>query len=128
MRVYDTRSSNQRTRSHADDRDVRAPRVRLQVSTLPPWAAVEGPIDDTLDLHGMSASGALLAVEAFVRRVRKRQPGALVHVITGKGKGSPGRPVLKTRVRTMLRSGTLPIEAWAPDLDSGGFLLRLKSR
>lgn len=89
---------------------------------------MDGPIDDTLDLHGMSASEALPAVTAFVQRVRKRQPGALVHVITGKGKGSPGRPVLKTRVRTLLRSGTLPIEDWVPDLNDGGYLVRLKHR
>lgn len=87
-----------------------------------------GPVDDTLDLHGMTASEALPAVTTFVQRVRRRQPGALVHVITGKGKGSPGRPVLRTRVRTLLRSGSLPIDEWALDLEGGGFLMRLTSR
>lgn len=87
-----------------------------------------GPVDDTLDLHGMTASEALPAVTAFVQRVRRRQPGAVVHVITGKGKGSPGRPVLRTRVRTLLRSDTLPIDEWTSDLDNGGYLIRLKGR
>lgn len=76
----------------------------------------------------MTASEALPAVTAFVQRVLRRQPGALVHVITGKGKGSPGLPVLRTRVRTLLRSETLPIDEWAPDLDGGGYLIRLKAR
>ncbi|MGH7464141.1 MAG: hypothetical protein ACREK1_03135 [Longimicrobiales bacterium] len=51
-----------------------------------------------------------------------------MHVITGRSKGSPGRPVLKSRVKTMLRAGALPVEAWGPDLDDGGFLIRLKGR
>ena len=58
---------------------------------------LDGPVADTLDLHGMTWSEAEPAVVAFLNRVRKRQPGALVHVITGKGRGSPGHPVLKTR-------------------------------
>jgi DNA-nicking Smr family endonuclease len=85
-----------------------------------------GPVDDTLDLHGMTATEAIDAVSAFVKRARKRQPGALLHVITGKGRGSPGRPVLRTRVRTLLRSGTLPVADWASDLDNGGYLIRLE--
>jgi DNA-nicking Smr family endonuclease len=87
---------------------------------------LDGPVTDTLDLHGMTRTEAEPAVTAFLARVRKRRPGALVHVITGKGRGSPGRPVLKARVRTMLRSGTLPVEAWGPDLDDGGYFIRLK--
>jgi DNA-nicking Smr family endonuclease len=87
---------------------------------------LDGPVADTLDLHGMTWSEAEPAVVAFLNRVRKRQPGALVHVITGKGRGSPGRPVLKTRVRTLLKAGGLPVEAWGTDLDGGGFLIRLQ--
>ncbi|HEU5210094.1 MAG TPA: Smr/MutS family protein [Longimicrobiales bacterium] len=89
---------------------------------------LDGPIADTLDLHGMTWSEAELAVIAFLTRARKREPGALVHVITGKGKGSPGRPVLKTRMKTMLRAGLPQVEVWGPDLDQGGFLIRLKQR
>jgi DNA-nicking Smr family endonuclease len=87
---------------------------------------LDGPVDDTLDLHGMTAAQALPAVEAFVRRVRRREPGALVHVITGRGRGSPGRPVLKPKVRTLLKSGSLPVAQWGEDLDGGGYLLRLQ--
>ena len=87
---------------------------------------LDGPVDDTLDLHGMTWSQAEPAVVAFLNRNRKRQRGALVHIITGKGRGSPGHPVLKTRVRTLLKAGSLPVEAWGTDLDAGGFLVRLR--
>lgn len=89
---------------------------------------LDGPVSDTLDLHGMTWSEAEPAVTTFLTRVRKRAPGALVHVITGKGKGSPGRPVLKTRVRTLLRTNLTQVEAWGPDLDGGGYLIRLRGR
>jgi DNA-nicking Smr family endonuclease len=87
-----------------------------------------GPVDDTLDLHGMTGIEAAAAVTAFLLRVRKRQPGALVHVITGRGLRSAGRPVLKAKVKTLLRAGTLPVADWAEDLDGGGYLIRLKGR
>lgn len=89
---------------------------------------LDGPVDDTLDLHGMSGTEAVAAVTAFIQRIRKRQPGALLHVITGKGKGSAGGPVLKGRVGTLLRNGSLPVAEWAVDLDGGGYLVRLKGR
>ena len=76
----------------------------------------------------MTWSEAEPAVTAFLTRVRKREPGALVHVITGKGKASPGRPVLKTRMKTILRAGMPQVDVWGPDLDQGGYLIRLKQR
>ena len=87
---------------------------------------LDGPVADTLDLHGMTWSQAEPAVVAFLNGIRKRERGALVHIITGKGRGSPGHPVLKTRVRTLLKSGSLSVEAWGTDLDGGGFLIRLQ--
>jgi DNA-nicking Smr family endonuclease len=88
--------------------------------------SLDGPVADTLDLHGMIWSEAEPAVVAFLNRNRKRQPGALVHIITGKGRGSPEYPVLKTRVSTLLKAGGLLVEAWGTDLDGGGFLIRLQ--
>ena len=90
-----------------------------------PFDPLSGPIADTLDLHGMRAAEALGAVTAFLRRSRRRTPGALVHIVTGKGRGSAGMPVLKTRVRTLLRDAELPIADFAEDLDGGGYLVRL---
>ncbi|HEU5209889.1 MAG TPA: hypothetical protein VFU06_10885 [Longimicrobiales bacterium] len=71
---------------------------------------LDGRISDTLDLHGMTRFTAEVAVASFVARVRKREPDALVHVITGRGNGSPGRLVPKTRVKTMLRTGLPQVE------------------
>jgi hypothetical protein len=39
---------------------------------------LDGPVADTLDLHGMTWSQAEPAVVAFLNRIRKRQRGALV--------------------------------------------------
>jgi dsDNA-specific endonuclease/ATPase MutS2 len=91
-----------------------------------PFEPLSGPIADTLDLHGMRASEALPAVTAFLQRAQRRAPGALVHIITGKGRGSPGRPVLKTRVRTHLRSAEVPVADFGVDLDGGGYIVRLR--
>jgi DNA-nicking Smr family endonuclease len=90
-----------------------------------PFEPLDGPVADTLDLHGMTAAEAVAAASAFVQRVQRRAPGSLVHLITGRGRGSPGRPVLKPKVKTLLKSGELPIDAWGEDLDGGGYLVRL---
>jgi DNA-nicking Smr family endonuclease len=87
---------------------------------------LEGTPADTLDLHGCRASEAAAAVRAFVQRARRRTPGALVHVITGRGRNSPNGPVLKPTVKRLLESGSLPVKTWGEDLDEGGFLLRLR--
>jgi DNA-nicking Smr family endonuclease len=102
------------------------PRRRVRSDTeRDPFEPLDGPVGDTLDLHGFAAAEAAPAVRTFVLRCGKRTPGALVHVITGRGRGSPAGPVLKTVVRSLLRSGELPLRAWGEDLDGGGFLLRL---
>lgn len=90
-----------------------------------PFEPLDGPVTDSLDLHGMTGAEAVDAASAFIRRVRRRAPGALVHIITGRGRGSRTHPVLKPRIRTLLRSGTLPVQDWGEDLDGGGFLVRL---
>jgi DNA-nicking Smr family endonuclease len=90
-----------------------------------PFEPLDGPVAESIDLHGMNAAEAVAAASAFLRRAAKRSPGALAHVITGRGRGSPGRPVLKPKIRTLLRSGDVPAAAWGEDLDGGGFLVRL---
>ncbi|HSJ15042.1 MAG TPA: Smr/MutS family protein [Longimicrobiales bacterium] len=91
-----------------------------------PFEPLAGPVGDTLDLHGFGAAAARDATIAFVGRARRRAPGSLVHVITGRGRGSERGPVLKGVVRTLLRSGQLPAADWGEDLDGGGFLIRLR--
>ncbi|HEX4633805.1 MAG TPA: Smr/MutS family protein [Gemmatimonadales bacterium] len=80
----------------------------------------------TLDLHGFSAAEAEPALKAFLGTWRTRQPGALLHVITGRGRGSKGAPVLKPIVKRVLKN--LPpstVRDWAVTLDEGGYRVRL---
>lgn len=63
----------------------------------------------------------------FVATAARRTPGAVVHIITGKGKGSPGRPVLRGAVAALLRGDLAPrIADWSRDVDEGGFLVRVR--
>ena len=90
-----------------------------------PFDPLDGAVSHSIDLHGFAATEARAAVIDFLRRARRQSPDGLVHVITGKGRGSPGRPVLKGAVKALLRSGEVPLLAWGEDLDGGGFLVRL---
>ena len=48
--------------------------------------------------------------------------GKVVHVITGKGKGSRGAPVLKNLVRGMLKGSLAPlVREWDLDDGEGGY-------
>ncbi len=81
----------------------------------------------TLDLHGFRASEVSLAFETFLTSWRRRAKGCVVHIITGKGKGSPGLPVLKPRVRRLLTEEYQDRIDWFEEDDSGGgFLIKLK--
>ena len=81
----------------------------------------------TLDLHGFRASEIPLALETFLTSWRRRAKGGVVHIITGKGKGSPGRPVLRPRVRRLLTEDYDDRIDWFEQDDSGGgFLVKLK--
>ena len=90
-----------------------------------PFDPLDGPIVDTLDLHGLTGLEAKSAVASYLARVRKRHPGELVHVITGKGRNSAGTPVLKPAVRSVLAADTSNVARWGRDYDDGGFLVRL---
>ena len=81
----------------------------------------------TLDLHGFTASEVPLALSTFFSSWRRRAKGALVHVITGKGKGSAGPPVIQPRVRRLLSEEFHDIIAsFEPDDTGGGFMVKLK--
>jgi DNA-nicking Smr family endonuclease len=82
--------------------------------------------DATLDLHGMPVAEAVRAVRSFVALWRGRRPGAVLHVITGKGRGSAGRPALRPAIRALLKGDLrAAVCDWALDADEGGFLVRL---
>jgi hypothetical protein len=81
----------------------------------------------TLDLHGDTALDAERRVRDFVRSHARVSRGRVVHVITGKGRGSVGRPVLPAVVRRVLAGDVSSFVAdWDKDLDEAGFLIRLK--
>ena len=81
----------------------------------------------TLDLHGFRATEVEQAAVNFLSTWQRRAPGAIVHVITGRGRGSGGRPVLRPAVRRFLESaGQAYVREWSPDVDSGGYLVRLR--
>lgn len=61
----------------------------------------------------------------FLAAARRRHPGGLVHLITGRGRSSAGRPVLGGIVRTLLR-GSGDAAHWRSDDHGGGFLVRLR--
>ena len=78
----------------------------------------------TLDLHGLTAVEARAVVTAFMRG---RPGGVLIHIITGKGRGSAKRPVLRSLVAGMLKGELAPqLADWSPDASEGGFRVRLR--
>ena len=81
----------------------------------------------TLDLHGDTALQAERRVRDFIIAHAQVSRGQVVHVITGKGRGSGGRPVLPGAVRRALSGDVARFVAdWDKDLDEAGFLIRLK--
>jgi len=81
----------------------------------------------TLDLHGDTALEAERRVRDFIRTHARIHGGRVLHVITGKGRGSAGRPVLPGAVRRVLSGDVARFVAeWDKDLDEAGFLIRLK--
>ena len=92
-----------------------------------PIATLHGAaLDDKLDLHGETARTAEKKVTFFVERWCRRQPGAVLLIITGKGSGSPGDPVLRGHVRRLL-DGRLAgsVEEWTMDMSGGAIIVRV---
>lgn len=88
---------------------------------------LDARVHATLDLHGAGAADARRLVRAFLASTASRNPGAVVHVITGQGRGSKGRPVLRGAVAALLRGEMAPrVADWCRDVDDGGFLVRLR--
>ena len=83
--------------------------------------------DAELDLHGFGAMEARSAVRGFLESWRRRKPGAVVHIITGRGKGSPGAPVLRGLVKTLLRSELRAlVSEWGLDDGEGGYRVKVR--
>jgi len=88
---------------------------------------LDAPADAELDLHGLGAIEARAAVRAFLESWRRRKAGAVVHIITGKGKGSASGPVLRGLVKTLLQ-GELRAMVAESQLDDGegGYRVRIR--
>jgi DNA-nicking Smr family endonuclease len=83
--------------------------------------------DATLDLHGTAAAEARVVLRSFLEGEARRAPGSVVHVITGKGKGSAGGAVLRPLVAVELRGGCSHFVAdWSRDAADAGFKVRLR--
>lgn len=84
--------------------------------------------DAELDLHGQAVLEAVANAERFLRAQRKARPGAVVRVVTGRGRGGGGAPI-RTRVRTLLRGmreeGAVVRDYLLEDSE-GSFLVRLR--
>ncbi len=82
---------------------------------------------DVLDLHGLTGDEAEWRLEVFLDRVAAGSPGEVARVITGRGAGSSGPPVLQGLVRDAL-TGWLGhrVEEWAVDMGGGAYLVRVK--
>ncbi|MDQ3138205.1 MAG: Smr/MutS family protein [Gemmatimonadota bacterium] len=82
----------------------------------------------TFDLHGQTVSEAATNAERFLRAQSRARPGAVVRIITGRGRSGGGAPI-RTRVRTLLRmlseQGSAVRDFVLEDTE-GSFLVRLK--
>lgn len=81
----------------------------------------------TFDLHGQSVLEAAASAERFLVAQARARRGAVVRLITGRGRGGGGAPV-RTRVRTLLRQfkerGAVVRDYLLED-GEGSFLVRL---
>jgi DNA-nicking Smr family endonuclease len=87
----------------------------------------ERPAQATFDLHGQTVSEAAANADRFLRSQAKARPGAVVRVITGRGRAGGGAPI-RTRVRTLLRGlreqGRV-VRDYVLEETEGSFLVRL---
>ncbi len=94
-----------------------------------PFDPCDGPIDSFLDLHGATSIDVGHRLKSFLETAVRRTPGGLVHIITGRGRGSVGGPVVKPAVKRLL-TGELArlVRGMERDENDGGFLVRLTLR
>ncbi len=82
---------------------------------------------DVLDLHGFTGAQAERRLEMFLDRVAVASPDGVVRVVTGRGAGSAGPPVLQSLVRDAL-TGWLDhrVAEWAVDVGGGAYLVKVR--
>jgi DNA-nicking Smr family endonuclease len=85
------------------------------------------PAAATFDLHGQSVVEAATNAERFLSAQARARPGAVVRLITGRGRSGGGAPV-RTRVRTLLRAlkdGGRLVRDFVLEETEGSYLVRL---
>ncbi len=88
---------------------------------------LDARVHATLDLHGCTADEARRLVVGIVGSTARANPGAVVHVITGKGRRSAGRAALRGAVAGLLKGELATrVADWSRDVDDGGFLVRVR--
>ena len=82
-----------------------------------------------LDLHGETADSARQKAEWFLDRWARQRPGAVVRIITGKGKRSDAGTVLLPMVRELLDGACAHrVDEWTTERSGGSVVVRLKGR
>jgi DNA-nicking Smr family endonuclease len=84
--------------------------------------------DAWFDLHGQTVGQAVANAERFLRAQARARPGAIVRLITGRGRAGGGAPI-RTRVRTLLknlREGQTIVRDYVLEDSEGSFLVRLR--
>lgn len=95
-------------------------RPGIQVATLRKLRRGKFPIEDTLDLHGLTADKADKQLRLFLQEAQAAGIQA-VRIIHGKGHGSPGRqPLLKTMVNQQLSSTVAVLAFCSARQEHGG--------
>ena len=83
--------------------------------------------DATFDLHGQTVLEATANAERFLRVQARARPGAVVRLITGRGRGGGAAPI-RSRVRVLLRtmktSGVI-VRDYELEDSEGSYLVRL---
>jgi DNA-nicking Smr family endonuclease len=93
----------------------------------PPFTWTLRPAAATFDLHGQTVLEAAANTERFLRAQGRARPGAVVRLVTGRGRGGGGAPI-RSRVRTLLRQLRDSRQVvWAYELEpgEGSFLVLL---
>ena len=88
---------------------------------------LDAPVAAELDLHGFGAAEAPSAVRTFLESWQRRKAGAVVLIITGKGKGSPKGPVLRGLVKNLLQGDLYAlVKEWRLDDGEGGYRVKIR--
>ncbi len=119
------RGSNQTRKIHVPAPDLDGIPDSPQNVTMRDWT--DRPPDAVFDLHGQTVVEAASNAERFLRAQARARPGAVVRLITGRGRSGGGAPV-RTRVRGLLRalkeSGSVVRDYLLEDTE-GSYLVRL---